>query len=134
MTNTLERFWSKVELSAGCWEWLAGKNQYGYGRFSYGGKDWLAHRYAYTILVGPIPDGLQLDHLCRNRGCVRPHHLEAVEPVMNSRRGMVATKTKCVRGHPFTAENTRTSRGYRECVACKQIRNDARPRKGKANG
>jgi hypothetical protein len=126
------RFWSKVNKTDGCWEWTAARNAYGYGTYWFNGKKgFLAHRASYLMFVGPIPDGLQLDHLCRNRGCVRPDHLEAVEPVTNSRRGMVATKTECVRGHPFTVENTRTSRGYRECVTCKQIRNDARPRKGK---
>jgi hypothetical protein len=74
--NTSERFWAKVYRGDDCWEWLAAKSTAGYGRFKVAGGLVQAHRFAYEDIVGPIPDGLQLDHLCRNRACVNPDHLE----------------------------------------------------------
>jgi hypothetical protein len=125
------RFWQKVDTSGDCWEWIAGRNQYGYGTFRANYKHWLAHRWAYTHLVAPIPDGLQVDHLCRNRGCVNPAHMELVTSGENTRRGISpsarnARKTHCIRGHEYTAENTeqRTNRKgtYRVCLTCRPQR------------
>ena len=79
--TTRERFWSKVDRSGGpesCWEWQAARNWRGYGRFAVKRVEIGAHRVAYMMDVGPIPDGLHLDHLCRNTSCVNPAHLEAV--------------------------------------------------------
>lgn len=73
-----ERFWSKVEKTDGCWLWTSTTNENGYGRFSIKRRFVSAHRLAYEMTVGPIPDGLTIDHLCRVRSCVRPEHLEAV--------------------------------------------------------
>jgi hypothetical protein len=106
----MERFWEKVEKTGGCWNWTAGLNAAGYGMFS-DGKTRLAHRFAYEMVVGKIPDGLQLDHLCRNRSCVRPDHLEPVTNRENCLRGESpfakhARQTHCVNGHEFTPENT----------------------------
>src|SRR4051794_29354457 len=103
------RFWSKVEVSDGCWLWLSGLNQYGYGRFSVARRMCLAHRYSYELNVGPIPEGLVLDHLCRTPRCVRPDHLEPVTQAVNLERGLrprgVAhwngRKTHCHKGHAF---------------------------------
>lgn len=83
-----ERFWSKVEKSSGCWAWTGHKNRNGYG-WTLGpkGKGESAHRIAYELLVGPIPEGLQIDHLCRNRACVNPDHLEPVTQRVNWQRG-----------------------------------------------
>lgn len=80
MRPEVERFWEKVDRQeVGCWLWTAYRNRDGYGRFRpYRRDQVMAHRYAYELMVGPIPDGLQLDHLCRNPGCVNPSHLEAV--------------------------------------------------------
>ena len=116
-----QRFWSKVDVGD-CWQWTAVTNQEGYGRFRLNGRLESAHRVAWQHLVGPIPDGHHMDHLCRNHGCVNPDHLEPVTHSENIRRGSVASrnrnKTHCKRGHPYDDENTRWYRGGRNCQAC----------------
>ncbi len=82
-----ERFWEKVLFNShSCWDWIAGKSN-GYGMISIDNVGYCAHRVAYEMEVGPIPDGLVIDHLCRNRGCVRPDHMELVTLAENTRRG-----------------------------------------------
>ena len=112
---------------SGCWLWEAPNDGDGYGQMSIGGKHVRVHRFAYELLVGPIPPGLQLDHLCRVRACVNPMHLEPVTSRENSMRGDAvqarnAAKSHCVNGHEFTAANTYTAKGYRECRACARER------------
>jgi hypothetical protein len=87
------RFWSKVDKGGpgGCWVWTASLNNMGYPRFNAGDREMLAHRFAYEDVVGPIPDGLELDHLCRRPVCVNPAHLEPVTHRENMRR-MVAAR------------------------------------------
>lgn len=128
-----ERFWEKVDRSAGpdaCWPWTSATQPNGYGYFMCDG-DRYAHRLAYTLAVGPIPAGLQIDHLCRNRGCVNPAHLEPVTPRENVIRGVGpsarnAKKTHCQNGHEFTEENTyRDKRGHRLCRICQNSLNRA---------
>lgn len=81
------RFWAKVTRTDGCWHWNGAKNSpKGYGRFDANGVRYVAHRYAYERTVGPIPDGLQLDHLCKNRMCVNPAHVEAITEREHGRR------------------------------------------------
>ena len=105
-----------------CWIWKAALNADGYGKL----QQHLAHRLTYIELHGAIPEGLQMDHLCRVRSCCNPAHLEPVTPAENTRRGdaaranreRFAQMTHCRRGHEFTAENTRVSNGSRTCRAC----------------
>ncbi len=122
------RFFSTVRMTSACWLWLAHAKNSGYGEFfvdSARPRE-LAHRYSYERLIGPIPDGLVIDHLCRNVRCVRPDHLEAVTSRENTLRGTTpaavnATKTHCVRGHPFSVENTYVyPSGERRCRTCKR--------------
>lgn len=124
----MDRFWDKVDTAGDCWEWTAYKMPNGYGRFGLDGKMPLAHRVAYELEVGEIPVGLQIDHLCRNRGCVRPDHLEPVTQAENIRRGegagvQNARKTHCPQGHEYDEANTyNTSGGHRLCRACNRDR------------
>ncbi len=125
--DQLERFWAKVDKTAenGCWNWTAGKIPQGYGQFNLTHKTACkAHRFAYIALVGPIPDGLVLDHLCRNRACVNPDHLEPVTQGTNARRGDAgahnASKTHCPAGHPYSDANTEHARRGRRCRTCRE--------------
>jgi hypothetical protein len=125
-----ERFWSKVDKTDGCWFWTAYRDRNGYGKFGVGGRAGgmvSAHRVAYEMVVGPIPAGLVLDHLCRNPGCVRPDHLDPVTHAENCRRGVAAevnrarqrAVTHCPQGHPYDEENTSYKKtGARRCKAC----------------
>lgn len=101
---------SNARQNGECWEWQ-GQLRYGYGKTHVSGVQYSAHRWFYERFVGPIPEGLQIDHLCRNRKCVAPWHLEAVTALENSRRKHAARqfgadKEFCTRGHRMTAENT----------------------------
>jgi hypothetical protein len=110
------------EPDSGCWLWLGAVTPGGYARL----RDGYAHRMSYEIHVGPIPPGLQLDHLCRVRSCVNPAHLEAVTQKINIGRGEAGMhmreRTHCPRGHERTPENTytRIKRGHSECRICRQ--------------
>jgi len=132
------RFVPHVEkLSNGCWKWLGSKMRNGYGQMKIGGVHYAAHRYAYEQLRGPIPAGLELDHLCRNRGCTNPDHLEPVTHAENIRRGDTtrtfnSSKTHCPHGHEYTEENTAHRGRRRHCRACDRLR--ARHNRERANG
>jgi hypothetical protein len=124
-----ERFERSFERdpASGCWVWLRGKNSAGYGQFcGWGnpGRWMLAHRWSYEFNVGPIPQGLVIDHLCRNPACVNPDHLEAVTQRENSRRGALAHVIKtgtCRRGH--------ASVPGKNCRQCASVCDKARRRK-----
>lgn len=124
-----DRFWPHVDQDGpgGCWLWTGSKTPSGYGLAraeSGSSRRTGAHRMAYELLVGPIPEGLQLDHLCCNPSCVNPDHLEPVTARVNSLRSTSPpaaneVKTHCVNGHEFTPENTgRRANGNRRCRAC----------------
>lgn len=120
--HKVEQFWSRVEQVGDCWEWRGFIKENGYGQFSLGKRrPVLAHRFAYLTLVGEIPEGLQLDHLCRNRACVNPWHLDPVTPQENTRRGAIL-KTHCPSGHPYTGENLRYNGSARVCRECDNAR------------
>lgn len=124
-----QRFWAKVEKTEGCWNWVASRNNKGYGHLGMGDRRVYAHRYSYELHKGAIPSGLHIDHLCRNRSCVNPDHLEPVTNRENVLRGagltaQNASKTHCKRGHEFTEENVYRSPGRndRQCRTCKRYR------------
>jgi hypothetical protein len=112
-----------VDPETGEWIWVGRVDRDGYGRFSGEG----IHRIVYKLLVGPIPPGLQIDHVkawgCTSRACLSPWHLEAVTPRENTMRSdsitaLNAAKTRCIHGHLFTRANTYWWRGSRHCRAC----------------
>jgi len=123
-----------VNIETRCWEWKRSIGTHGYGVFS---RVSLAHRFSYERFKGKIPKGLQIDHLCRNKKCVNPDHLEAVTGKINSLRGDRAkiqrSKTHCLKGHEYTEENTyRYPDGRRSCEVCRKIaRKDNKNKKGK---
>lgn len=133
------RFYSKVKKTDdGCWIWVGSSWDGGYGRMSVKGKSVLAHRFSYSLLVGEIPEGKQLDHLCRNRGCVNPEHLEPVSAQENQLRGNTFTArnskvTHCRQGHPYSGENLYlTPDGRRDCRTCRRAANAKQSAKRKA--
>lgn len=113
--------------ASGCQEWTGAKYSNGYGKVTAQGRVVLVHRLSYELNVGPIPEGLVIDHLCRNRACIEPSHLEAVPQRTNLLRGegpsaVNAQKTQCPKGHAYDAINTRVSpSGKRVCRLCHRI-------------
>lgn len=137
----LDRFWERVEVHqpAGCWQWrgqVRKSDGYAVAHFHRLGT-FQAYRVSYSLLIGPIPEGMTLDHLCRNRSCVNPDHLQVIDSVTNALRGygtsaMNKRRTHCIYGHPFTPENTYVTPGrhrMRTCRICAKRRSAATTRK-----
>lgn len=167
-----ERFWAKTriaadcdcqlcddtdELAAKCVIWTAAEKDKGYGAFWDGTRTRRAHQVSYELVIGPVPAGLQLDHLCRVRNCVAPAHLEAVTGEENRRRGLlgvlagleerpaartrqrsrVRPQPRCHRGHELSPENTYREppsashpQGRRRCRICRRAQDRLRPSGG----
>lgn len=134
--TTERRFWAKVDDTNGpfgCWFWTASRDKDGYGWYVGGQSGKKAHRYAYELAFGPVPEGAVLDHLCDagSSGCVRPDHMRPVTNVANVMRGRSpaaanARKTHCDAGHEFTLENTYRPPGRPGARHCRTCRSDRR--------
>jgi hypothetical protein len=135
-----EAFWAKVEKTDSCWNWVGAFGAFGYGRCYVRGGSAYPHRASYFLTHGPIPEQMQIDHLCRNRGYVNPSHLEAVTPAENARRGLRGFQLngRCMAGrHEIKNEADwmiRPSDGVRLCRECDRSRQSKRYQAMKAAG
>lgn len=124
-TEAFDARWQPEPMS-GCWLWIGG-TALGYGRIRVDGSFKMAHRLSYERFVGPIPESMHLDHLCRTPACINPEHLEPVTSRENTMRGIGPTavnarKTHCIRGHEFNEANTYlTKKGQRYCRPCQKL-------------
>lgn len=125
--RVIDRFWSKVEKTDTCWLWLGSKHPSGYAAMSVENRSRYVHRLSYELFVGPIPEGLTIDHLCRVRNCVNPNHLEPVTAAENTRRARAydVKPTHCPQGHEYTPDNIVPSQRSLRCRECQNASNRA---------
>jgi len=131
----IARFFSFVDQTSYCWLWTGFKDDEGYGRFWWKGRNMGAHRWAFEYFRFAIPEGFEIDHLCRNTSCVNPDHLDAVTHLTNMHRSGRAPQTHCAKGHEFTPENIgvrkykgANRRPERRCLRCHREKEYARRR------
>lgn len=128
MPQRIDRWMRRsVTADSECWVWTGARTRNGYGQLVIHGKHYMAHRVFYGYFIAEVPDGLDLDHLCRTRSCVNPWHLEPVPRSLNLRRGdtkrtHMSSRTHCPQGHPYDAENTALRNGHRTCRTCERQR------------
>jgi len=123
--GAIERFWSRVAKGDGCWEWTGARKPNGYGDLTIRPRRWSAHRFAYTVAVGPIPAGMVVCHTCDNPPCCNPAHLflgtqadNMADMGRKGRRASSPRKTHCRNGHEYTPANTYMSNGGQVCREC----------------
>lgn len=131
-TPLIARLWHRsTHQDSGCYQWRGSLCRGGYGKLKVDGRTEKTHRVAYEHFVGPIPEGMELDHLCRNRACWNPQHLEPVTGTENTERGYQfrnKNKTHCVHGHELSGDNLQlivrpTGRFHRRCITCRRETN-----------
>lgn len=117
LKDDIQRFFAKIDFTEDCWIWQASLDSKGYAQFTYKGKNKRGHRVAFELMKGGLIGGMDLDHLCRNRACVKPEHLEQVTRSTNLRRGELwqSKKTHCPKGHSYDYID---NRGARRCKPC----------------
>lgn len=136
--NTAESVWSRLSIPhpTACWTFVGGLSSRGYGQFFYAGRLHTAHIVTWELTRGPVPAGLQLDHLCRNRACANPAHLDLVTGLENVSRSPIhnGTKAACPQGHPYSGGNLRVrpSDGARLCRTCQNAESRGRKRRVRA--
>jgi len=136
--NRREDVWKSITVGAPdeCWPWSRSVSSGGYGQFYVDGRLRTAHRLAYELTIGPVPEGLQLDHLCRNRRCCNPTHLEPVTGAENIRRSPAhnGAKTHCPQGHAYAGRNLviNSTNGGRMCRICQNTSSRERKRRARA--
>ncbi len=137
LMDIADEFWSRVDFTnpAGCWLWKQSTGSHGYGQWwphrgsgeGVADQNWLAHRLAWTLVLGTIPDDMTIDHLCYERRCVRPDHLRLLPNVENARDNGASRRTHCPHGHPYDEANTyvNPATGHRRCRQCARDRRKA---------